>query len=104
LRNAGFSAFVVPVGGSNPEFADTDRNAGNAWTTSPVAGGLRWRAPPGNTLDWGRIYRFSLESTRPPETGEVRLEVAEAGSPTHYAVTVLVPSTDTVLADGFEAP
>jgi hypothetical protein len=102
LRNLGFSAFSVPNGGSQPEFADTDRDAGNRWPASPDAEGLRWSAPAGNTLDWGRIYRFSFESSQPPEPGEVTLEVAEPGSPSNYRVAVLVPAVDTVLADGFE--
>lgn len=102
LRNLGFSAFGLPAAGSNPGFADTDRDPGNAWTATSSAGGLRWTAPAGNTLDWGRIYRFSVESTRPPVAGAVTLEVAEAGSPASYTVTVLVPSADTLMADGFE--
>lgn len=102
LRNLGFSAFLVPGGGSNPTMADTDRDAGNTWTAATTPEGLRWSAPVGNTLDWGRLYRFSVESSRPPESGTVTLEVAEPGSPARYTATVLVPGNDSILADGFE--
>lgn len=102
LRNLGFSAFSVPNGGSQPEFADTDRDPSNAWSVQSGAEGLRWVAPAGNTLDWGRIYRYSFESTQPPQPGSVTLEVAEAGSPSSYRVEVLVPTADSLLIDGFE--
>lgn len=102
LRNLGFSAFIVPNGGDDAEFADTDRDAGNAWPASAAPEGLRWSAPAGNTLDWGRIYRFSFTSTQPPVAGEVTLDVAESGNPARYTATVLVPAVDRVLADGFE--
>jgi hypothetical protein len=107
LDARGFGGLVVPLvpggGVSGLSFADADAIAGNDWSMTAGATAASFTAPAGaNTLDWGTLYHFSLESASAPVQGVVSLVPARAGSPTAYAVPSLVPGTPPLFADGFE--
>jgi hypothetical protein len=95
---------LVPGGGvSGLSFADADANAGNDWSMVAGANAASYTAPGGaNTLDWGTLYRFSLESASAPVQGTVELLPARAGTPSSFAVPSLVPGPPPLFADGFE--
>ncbi|MDW8479493.1 MAG: hypothetical protein RML12_06200 [Xanthomonadales bacterium] len=46
-------------------FSDLDQDPGNDWSATRDAAGLRFRAPPGQGLRWGTLYRFSVIADRP---------------------------------------
>lgn len=108
LSNAGFDGFAVPlpadVAAADTDFADADRDAGNAWTQATSGSQVAWQAPIGNTLDWGNLYAFSFVATTPPGPASVELHVANSqnGLPASYAVDLLAPRSDALFADGFE--
>jgi hypothetical protein len=107
LEARGFGGFGVtgPTGGglSGLSFADADANPSNDWSATVAGGTATFSAPGGaNTLDWGTLYRFSLESAAGPVQGVVSLAPARAGSPATYAVPSLVPGAPPLFADGFE--
>jgi hypothetical protein len=107
LDARGFGGFVVPLvpggGVSGLSFADADANAGNDWSMAAGANAASFTAPAGaNTLDWGTLFRFSLESSAAPVQGEINLVPARAGSPASFGVPSLVPGPPPLFADGFE--
>lgn len=118
FRNLGLSGFELPVGATveNVRFHDGDGNPGNDWTIQQQAGVLRFTAPSGsggaphsNTLDWGTMFTFSFESTRPPvaagDRPMLRLPSADGGPDQVLSVRVVAPAAvdpDVLLRDGFE--
>jgi hypothetical protein len=59
---------------------------------------------PDNTLDFGTLFRFSLESAAAPAAGSVEL-VPATGDQAAITASVLVPGLfdpDVLLRDGFE--
>jgi hypothetical protein len=108
LSVAGFSAFGVPMSPgttiSDLAFNDVDEDAGNDWSVSQTATGLRWQAPAGHTLDWGTLYRFSFTADRAPLPASAALDVATVGSPAGYLAVTLAPLDDSIFRDDFEGP
>ena len=113
LSNAGFDAMHVQlpsgISADSLEFADADRDSGNAWAPDTGAGSVGWTAPASggtsiNTLDWGTLYSFSFVASTAPGPSQVSLHVANtgAGLPTSYAVPSLGPRADLIFADGYE--
>lgn len=109
LSNRGFDsvsiAFAADVSVSSPEFGDGDLEGADDWTFSTTGSpaGARWQAPSGATLDWGSMFRFSVIANAPPIAGTMTLGVAQAGSPSSYAVATLVPgSSGVTFQNGFE--
>jgi hypothetical protein len=120
--NAGFGGFRVPVQPgdtiTNTTHFDNGLPASDDWTPAVTGNAVSWSAPagapatrcgmlieqPANTLDFGTLFRFSFESTAPPEAGTVGL-VAATGDPTPIPVTLLVPGPgdpDILFRNGFE--
>lgn len=107
LSARGFGRFAVPVGNcaglGQIDFADNDTIASNDWTASCTDGVLRWIAPAGASLDWGRAFRFSFAIAATPVATTASLGVFDAGVPASFAVATLAP-TDVIFADDFEVP
>lgn len=107
LRNLGLSGVAIDLAGgatvAASQFRDGDADAGNDWTAAIGAGQAAWSTTAA-TLDWGRLASFSLVSEAYPGTGEVRLAVAEAGTPASHGLSgALVPDGGAkVFADGLE--
>ncbi len=115
LSNAGFTRFEVETEGPVPVsangFSDGDRIPANDWSFSQTAGRLAWapsgRQPVGtvaNSLDWGTMFRFSVESDAAPVPGVARLHAPKGEV---IEVATLVPATNEpgeppMFADGFE--
>lgn len=106
LSADGFSALTIPASASttisNVVFADTDQDAGNDWTATRTADGVRWQAPAGHPLNWGTLYRFAFTADRAPLAAGAQLDVATAGAPAAYATATLAPLDDAIFSDGFE--
>ncbi len=120
--NAGFGGFRVPLQPGdtvdNVTHFDNGLPASDDWTPNVAADAVSWSAPAGglvvrcgltvdqpqNTLDFGTLFRFSLESTAPPETGAVGV-VPATGDQTPINATALVPGAndpDRLFRNGFE--
>jgi hypothetical protein len=94
-------------------FSDGDMNSGNEWTHSKAGDTLTWTAPANpsppanvppvlNTLDWGRMYRFSFVANGSPDSAGVSLHVAKTGFPQTMTANVLGPNSDVIFEHGFE--
>lgn len=120
--NSGFSGFRVPLqpgdSVSNTSHFDNGLPASDDWAATVSAGSIAWASPaggpvtrcglnftqPDNTLDFGTLFRFSLESAATPTAGLVEL-VPATGDQTPITASVLVPGLldlDVLLRDGFE--
>jgi hypothetical protein len=120
--NSGFAGFRVPLAPnadpSNPTHFDNGLPASDDWTPTLGAEAVSWAAPaggpvtrcgltfeqPGNTLDFGTLFRFSFESAAPPESGQVEL-IPATGDPTPITASALVPGLidpDRLFRNGFE--
>lgn len=120
--NSGFAGFRVPLqpGDSvdNLSHFDNGLPASDDWTATLGADSVSWAAPaggpvtrcgmtfdqPGNTLDFGTLFRFSLESAAPPEPGVVGV-VAATGDQTPINASALVPGLldpDILFRNGFD--
>lgn len=108
LSNAGFKAFSVqfnPATITDLVFSDGDLDATNDWTPSVASRSVTWRAPAGNPLNWGTLFRFSFVANVAPAKGAFTLDVANAGSPASLKSTgVPTPSARGVLAPGGLSP
>ncbi len=106
LRNLGLSAFELELANGATvvaaEFRDGDAVAANDWLASGVANAQRWNAPVAATLDWGRMVFVSVVSASAPGRGELRLDVAEIGTPASYVAQTLVPDGAQVFRNSFE--
>jgi hypothetical protein len=111
LENHGFSSFSVPlpngVVATSLHFDDADNSAGNDWIATNTAGSaVTWNAPAGgNTLDWGKLYRFEFTASSPPAAATIGIRGAatatEADIP--YTLGLLGPSfDDTIFRNGFD--
>ena len=106
LSNLGIGAFAVPLA----SFAGTsvDMQLGEAvsnavWNVEHNGGSLRMFAAPGDSQSWGALYRFSVSTNLPPETGVATITPAAAGVPASFSIDTLVPSASEVLfTSGFE--
>jgi hypothetical protein len=97
-------AFLPP----GADFADIDIDAGNNWTGAVVAGGVEWQAPAGNTLDWGRLFRFSFISNAAPDTTtltQVTLTPANSALADPLSNPIVGPEGlgNEIMKDGFDA-
>lgn len=115
LSNAGFTRFEVETEGLVPVsangFSDGDRVPANDWNFNQTAELLAWalsgRQPVGdvaNSLDWGTMFRFSVESDAPPVPGVARLHAPQGNV---IQVDTLVPAgggeePSSMFVDGFE--
>jgi len=83
LSNEGFKGFRVPVPDhvsvTSIEFGDGDGDAGNDWSFTREAGSVVWTARPGNALNWGTLFRFSLVADAVPNAGLVSLAIEDDG-------------------------
>lgn len=116
LSNTGFTRFEVETAGPVPVsangFSDGDRIDGNDWVFSSTDSRLAWalpgRQPAGsvdNALNWGTMFRFSIESDVAPVPGVAWLH---APMGTVIQVQTLVPDAGLpaeppLFLDGFEA-
>jgi len=105
---SGFSGFRVPLQPgdtvNNLSHFDNGLPASDDWIATLGADSVSWTAPAGglvsrcglsfeqpvNTLDFGTLFRFSLESAAPPASGVVGL-IAATGDQSPIHATVLVP-------------
>jgi hypothetical protein len=105
-------SFAVPftLGGSptNTGFHDVDYHSGDGpgnvnfdgtdWTASFAFPLLTFFTddfatnPSANALRWGTTYNFRFDSTTPPGTGTVNIELFEPGTPGTVQVSTIVPS------------
>lgn len=117
LSNTGFIRFEVTAEEGTPAvaasgFSDGDRDAGNDWDFSQTGDLLSWVMQGGtellagaaNPLNWGTMYRFSVESASAPVAGMARLNAPGGLS---IDVETLVPASAAgelpqLLSDGFE--
>jgi hypothetical protein len=117
VHNFGFDRFSVPIPDdivvSDIVFSDGDMNSGNEWTHSKAGDTLTWTEPANpsppanvppvlNTLDWGRMYRFSFVANGSPDSAGVSLHVAKTGFPQTMTANVLGPNSDVIFEHGFE--
>jgi hypothetical protein len=90
-------------------FAGVHAVGGNDWTATVTPPGasasVSFTANGGtDTLDWGTLFRFTIEANAPPVEGTVSLLPAriDAGLPSQYSVQSLIPGQPPLFADGFE--
>lgn len=108
LSNRGFDRFELRLSAaaapSGFGFADGDLVPGNDWTASGSGRRLIWTAPPSFTLDWGTLYRFSVEASGAPVSGIAIVRMPELGDVDRYVIDTLVPGgpEGQLLADGFD--
>jgi hypothetical protein len=112
LDARGFGSFAVPLaqGGQilATSYAHPAPETGNTWSVSTPGGGgageVRWSQPASgaNAIDWGNLFRFSIDTNAAPVPGTVSLSPARSGTPASYTVSSLVPGTPPLFADGFE--
>jgi len=110
LENHGFSRFSVPLPAgaiaTSLRFDDADNGAGNDWTATTASGAVTWDAgASGNTLDWGKLYRFEFTANMPPGAATVGIVGAATSSETAipYTLGLLGPSfDDTIFRNGFD--
>lgn len=106
LRNMGVSALELDLANGaavdSSSYQDGDATGSNDWPASPGPGAMRWSAPSGATLDWGRLAFVSVVSAAAPGNGEMRVEVAESGAPAFYTLAAPVPDAAQVFRDRFE--
>jgi hypothetical protein len=100
-----FDALTLPLPDgvvvSNTGFADADADPANDWVVSTSGGQLAWNAPPGNSLDWGFMATFYIESQAAPVPGIVTLS-AEDSAPDVAVPILALDASDLILRDGFE--
>ena len=120
--NSGFSGFRVPLQSgdtvNNLSHFDNGLPTSDDWTPTQTGDAVTWNSPaggplnrcgldfnqPANTLDFGTLFRFTLESDGAPELGTVGL-VAATGDQTPINASVLVPgvvNTDILFRNGYE--
>lgn len=118
LSNVGIVGLRIPRSGDTGvvlaagHFADIDTNPDNHWNGVVNADGVIWTAPgtflpgvPGNPLNWGMLFRFSLVSNAAPNPAYTRpltLHALAPNSPDTYQVELMVPHVPGVLENGFE--
>ena len=114
LEARGFGRFTITradaAGVSATAFVDLDATVGNDWPATISAPGtlpatVSFAAAGGaDTLDWGTLFRFTIEASAPPVVGTVSLQPArtDLGLPGQYSVQSLVPGQPPLFADGFE--
>ncbi len=114
LEARGFGGVTIArptaAGISASAFAGVHGAGANDWSAvvSPpgdLPARVSFTAPAGaNTLDWGTLFRFTIEADAPPVEGPVSLLPArtDAGLPSQYSVPSLVPGQPPLFADGFE--
>lgn len=106
--NEGIREIRIPItsdGVSTARFVDADMDAGNDWAVSQVGGYLVFSAPiGGNNLDWGSLYSASFTSLAAPVRSDVKLVVANIGSPSSYDATGLIAPaiSDVIFRSGFD--
>ncbi len=94
---------------ADAHFADTDTNLGNNWQVNPSDLSIEWMAPETNTLDWGKLYRFSFVSNSPPGnqllTVELRQFYAPGGAIVSHSLNIVGPAgfSNGIMKNGFEA-
>lgn len=72
--------------------------SGEDWPSIRDAGAVRWATSSydeninANAIRWGTLYTFYFESDRPPQDGEVTLELFRPGTPSSISVNIVVPS------------
>ncbi len=117
LSNAGFTHFEVTAQTGTPVvaasgFSDGDRDVTNDWGFTQAGALLRWSQGSGesvsvvaNPLNWGTMYRFSVESAAAPVVGTANLR-----APAGFSIDVetLVPDgtqgeLSPLFSDGFES-
>ena len=107
MSNKGFDRFTVtiPAGATvtNTSFRNGNGTTG-AWNAAVGSTSVTWSAGSQPTLDWGTMYTFSMTvnaaPNQPPAVPEIStsrsahviLHVANAGAPTQYLVSSLVPT------------
>ena len=72
-------------------FADGSETATDDWSPEIGAAELRWEAPAGQGLDWGRLARFAVTVDVASQPGFVGTQPLEAGDPSTLALPALVP-------------
>lgn len=106
LRNLGLDALELELRNGATveasEYRDGDATAANDWPAAAAGSDLRWTAPSGATLDWGRQVFLRVTSASAPAAGQLRLRVAEPGNPAQYALNVPVPDAAQLFGDSFE--
>lgn len=106
LRNLGAGALHLPMpaaASATTSTHDGDMDAGNAWTATRVGEQLRFTAAAGTSQPWGALYRFSVTTDQAPKRGCVEIIPAEAGEPSVFVLTALVPGDNPAcFSDGFE--
>lgn len=106
VESSGLSGFAIALRPDTviaaTESARADRTTGKDWPGSRNGDLLEWTDPGETTLGWGRAFRFSVVASGQPESGAARL-AASAGEPLTLELTTLVPGTDALFVDDFEA-
>jgi hypothetical protein len=89
-------SFSVPLEAgitiANPDFGDTDVDAGNDWTVDVGTTAITWVSPAGNEMDWGTLYRFGFEADRSAVDTSVSLAALEPGQPSTLGFQTLGPA------------
>ncbi|MCK7595039.1 hypothetical protein [Pseudomarimonas salicorniae] len=107
LEHRGLAAFELPIAAGlaveQVEFRDSDTETGNDWALDVEAGRLRWTAPAGADLGWGRQLRFSFVTAAGPERGMLRVGLDPAAPAEQAGLPLWAPlAPGHLFADGLE--
>lgn len=111
LSNTGIITVAIPRGSEagvyldSGHFADIDTDAANDWVVSLGSNAVTWTAPAGNSLNWAQLFRFSLVSNAAPDPSHTRpmlLGMQSAGGPASYSISIMVPNSLSLFANGWE--
>jgi len=87
-------------------FADNDADGANDWTATIGADAVVWQAPTDDdAIDWGELFRFTLEAVAVHQAGTATLTPVESGITTEEMIPTLVAGANTsiIFVDGFES-
>lgn len=87
--------FDVPIGPAiavtNASSAGLGGDPANDWTATVLPSVLRFAAPPGGELSWGRLASFGFDANAAPTAGAVILRPHDAPGPTSFDVPAPTP-------------
>lgn len=88
-------SFSIPISPgailTNLTFSDTDSITSNDWVAGNLDGWIKWTMAETNSLSWGTLFSFSVDTDVPPTPSQSGLSSLESGPTNSFIVPTLAP-------------
>jgi len=100
--DAQFSSFTIPASGTVASSIEVFTAADQTWTVTSGPSSMRFDAPVGEGLDWGRMLTITFTVSDGFEVGQVTIESLEEGGTESVTALVHIGDLDRIFADSFD--